>query len=260
MNLPATALSASASETAATHCVVADAAVVLTVEGALHLAEEATLVVADLHLEKGSAFAARGQMLPPYDTSATLRRLAALVARLAPRRVVALGDSFHDRRAAERLGEADRSLLGQLVAGCEWIWIAGNHDPLPPAALGGHAAREVTLGPLTFRHEPRPGRAPGEVAGHLHPSARVVGRGGGSVRRRCFIANRERLVMPAFGALAGGLDVLDDAFRPLFHGAPFHAFMLGEAVHKVAAHRLAGEARGGHIQVARRPVRRPAAR
>ncbi|MCX5478414.1 ligase-associated DNA damage response endonuclease PdeM [Kaistia geumhonensis] len=238
---------------------IADVAVALTVEGALHIAEEATLVVADLHLEKGSAFAARGQMLPPYDTVATLRRLAALVGRLAPRRVVALGDSFHDRRAAERLGEADRALLGQLVAGCEWIWIAGNHDPLPPAALGGHAERELVVGSLTFRHEPRAGRAPGEVAGHLHPSARVVGRGG-SVRRRCFIANRERLVMPAFGALAGGLDVLDDAFRPLFHGAPFHAFMLGEAVHKVAGHRLAGEARGGYLQVARRVVRRPAAR
>ncbi len=107
MNPPATALSAPDSETSTTHCVVADITVALTVEGALHLEEEATLVVADLHLEKGSAFAARGQMLPPYDTSATLRRLAAVIARLAPRRVVALGDSFHDRRAAERLGEAE---------------------------------------------------------------------------------------------------------------------------------------------------------
>ena len=229
----------------------------LTVEGALHLPAVATLVVADLHLEKGSAFAARGQFLPPYDTGATLARLAGVIARLAPARVIALGDSFHDHAAAARLASADRERLATLVAGREWIWIAGNHDPLPPAGLGGRAMAEWALGPLTFRHEPRAGRSAGEVAGHLHPSARVAG-GGRAVRRRCFVADRERLVMPAFGALTGGLDVLDTAFRPLFPSGGFHAFMLGEAVHPVAGHRLVGER--PTRAVATRRLRSPAAR
>lgn len=212
----------------------------LTVEGGLYLPDQATLVVADLHIEKGSYFAARGQMLPPYDTAATLKRLATLVRRLAPARVIALGDSFHDRGADARLGEADRAVLAGLTASAEWIWIAGNHDPEPPRDLGGWATHELAIGPLSFRHAPRPGRALGEIAGHLHPSARVAGRGR-SVRRRCFVANAERLVMPAFGALAGGLNVLDEAFRPLFDGRAFHAFMLGETVHAVAGRRLVGE-------------------
>jgi len=216
----------------------------LTVEGGLHLAEASTLVVADLHLEKGSAFAARGQMLPPYDTVATLKRLAALVRRLKPARVIALGDSFHDRGAGGRLGEDDRAALTALTEATEWIWVAGNHDPEPPRGLGGWATSELSIGPLTFRHAPRPGRATGEIAGHLHPSARVVGRGR-SVRRRCFAANGERLVMPAFGALAGGLNVLDAAFHPLFEGRAFHAFMLGTDVHPIAGRKLVGEARTG---------------
>lgn len=213
--------------------------VALTAEGALHLPAFATLVVADLHLEKGSAYAARGQFLPPYDTAATLARLARVIARLAPLRVIALGDSFHDDGGPARLTEADRARLAALVDGREWIWIAGNHDPTPPIGIGGDAAAEWRLGPLTFRHEPQPGHAAGEVAGHLHPCARVVG-SGRAVRRRCFAADRERLVMPAFGALTGGLDVLDGAFRNLFPAGGFHAFMLGETVHAVSVHRLAG--------------------
>jgi len=224
---------------AATLC-VAGVRLLPLAEGALWWAETRTLVVADLHLEKGSAFAARGQMLPPYDTAATLARLAGLVARLEPARAIALGDSFHDIHAGARLGEADRALLRALTGNAEWIWIAGNHDPLPPRDLGGWATSELSIGPLVFRHEPRPGPAPGEIAGHLHPSARIVGRGR-SIRRRCFASDTRRLVMPAFGALAGGLNVLDDAFRPLFDGKPFHAWMLGEAVHAVASRRLVGE-------------------
>jgi len=209
-------------------------------EGALYWPDEKTLVAADLHLEKGSAFAARGQMLPPYDTAATLARLEALLARIAPERVIALGDSFHDTRAGARMAEEHRARLLRLTGACEWIWIAGNHDPAPPAGVGGTARAELRLGPLTFRHEPRPGTLPGEIAGHLHPAARIVGRGR-SIRRRCFASDQRRLVMPAFGALAGGLNVLDEAFRPLFSGRAFHAFMLGEAVHAIAGRRLVGE-------------------
>ncbi|MCX5497829.1 ligase-associated DNA damage response endonuclease PdeM [Kaistia dalseonensis] len=220
-------------------CTVASVPLALLAEGALWWAEERTLVVADLHLEKGSAFAARGQMLPPYDTIATLKRLAALVARMKPERVIALGDSFHDMRGSGRMSATDHGALATLTRAAEWIWIAGNHDPEPPKDLGGRAMQELTIGPIIFRHEPRPGTAPGEIAGHLHPSARIVGRGR-SIRRRCFASDGRRLVMPAFGALAGGLNVLDEAFRPLFSGRAFHAFMLGESVHPVAGRRLVG--------------------
>lgn len=209
-------------------------------DGALLWAGQGTLIVSDLHLEKGSAFAARGQMLPPYDTAATLGRLAELIARHRPARVIALGDSFHDRGAGIRMADADRARLAELTGAAEWIWIAGNHDPAPPRDVGGIALDTFRLGPLTFRHEPLAGAPPGEIAGHLHPAARLVGRGR-SIRRRCFVADARRLVMPAFGALAGGLNVLDEAFRPLFSGRAFHAFMLGEAVHAVAGRRLVAE-------------------
>jgi len=225
-------------ETARAGLSVASVPLVPLVEGALWWPEERTLVVADLHLEKGSSFARRGQMLPPYDTMATLQRLGGTLARLSPSRVIALGDSFHDRAGGDRLNEADRASLRAMTAATEWIWIAGNHDPDPPRDLGGRATRELSIGPLTFRHEPQPGSRTGEIAGHLHPSARIVGRGR-SIRRRCFAADGQRLILPAFGALAGGLNVLDAAFRPLFDGRAFHAWVLGDTVHAIAGQRLA---------------------
>jgi len=228
----------SLTETATAGLSVVSVPLVPLVEGALWWPDERTLVVSDLHLEKGSSFARRGQMLPPYDTRATLARLATAISRLAPARIIALGDSFHDREGAGRLGEADRTALRELTAATEWIWIAGNHDPEPPRDLGGWSTHELAIGPLTFRHEPRPGAQPGEIAGHLHPAARLVGRGR-SIRRRCFASDGNRLVMPAFGALAGGLNVLDAAFRPLFEGTAFHAWMLGETIHAIAGRRLA---------------------
>jgi DNA ligase-associated metallophosphoesterase len=194
--------------------------------GALWWADERLLVVADLHLEKGSSFARRGQMLPPYDTPETLIRLARLVARFDPRILVALGDSFHDDGGAARMSPRDRTTLAALQAGREWIWVAGNHDPAPHHLFGSPVAT-FALGPLLFRHQPAPDAARGEIAGHLHPSARVLGRGR-SVRRRCFVGNGHRLVLPAFGAYAGGLNVLDRAFAGLFAAPTFRAFMLGE--------------------------------
>ena len=206
--------------------------------GALWWAAERMLIAADLHLEKGSAYAARGQMLPPYDTHATLTRLEGACERLKPRTVVLLGDTFHDRNAEERLADDARARLIRLVAAVEnWTWILGNHDPAPPQGLGGRVAEEIYLGPLVLRHEPQARPSAGEIAGHLHPAARVSVRGR-SIRRRCFVTDGERLVMPAFGAYAGGLDVFDPALRDLF--APqFHAFMLGKgAVHAITSKRL----------------------
>ena len=205
---------------------IAGASFTADASGALYLEAESLIVVADLHLEKGSSYARRRVLLPPYDTAATLAHLARVIGRYNPRRVIALGDSFHDRDAAARMGEADRAALGALQAGRDWIWIAGNHDPAPPASLAGEAQDEIRIGPITFRHEPRVGAGQGEIAGHLHPVARVV-TPRGSLRRRCFASDGERCVMPAFGAYAGGLNLRDIAFAPLFpHRAP-RAHVLG---------------------------------
>jgi DNA ligase-associated metallophosphoesterase len=196
-------------------------------EGALWWDHERLLVVSDLHLEKGSAFARRGRLLPPYDTTETLLRLSDLIARLAPKTVVALGDSFHDDGGPARMSPRDRVTLAALQVGRDWVWVAGNHDREPPAGLAGDHVEALALGPLTLRHEPRPAPAQGEVAGHLHPCARVIGRGR-SVRRPCFAGDGYRLILPAFGAYAGGLDVLDRAFTGLFAAATFRAYMLGD--------------------------------
>jgi hypothetical protein len=195
------------------------------VSGALYLPEERMLVVADLHLEKSSSFARRGMLLPPYDTALTLARLAAAIARLAPRVVVALGDSFHDGEAHRRLRPGDAAALALTMAGRDWIWIAGNHDPAP-SGIGGDVVDALATGDLVLRHEPRRGAAAGEIAGHLHPTARVRG-ASGSARARCFVTCGSRLVMPAFGALAGGLDLDHPAFAPVFSTRPVVAHVLG---------------------------------
>jgi DNA ligase-associated metallophosphoesterase len=194
--------------------------------GALYWPEQSLLVVSDLHLEKGSSFAARGQLLPPYDSAVTLARLTHLIARYAPRCVVALGDSFHDGGGPARLGDEDRDNLTAMQRGRDWIWITGNHDPRPAGGIGGLFHETFTLGALTFRH--LPSGASGEIAGHLHPVARISQRGR-SIRRRCFAADSTRLVMPAFGAFTGGLNVRDAAFADLFGTPSFTAHMLGDS-------------------------------
>ncbi|HEX2257551.1 MAG TPA: ligase-associated DNA damage response endonuclease PdeM [Afifellaceae bacterium] len=205
---------------------LAGAEAVLDPAGALWLPASRALVVADLHLEKASSFARRRVFLPPYDSLATLARLGEVIERRAPSIVVCLGDSLHDVDGADRLGAAARTRLAALQEGRTWVWMAGNHDPAPPAALGGEAADILTLDGLTFRHEPSPGPAKGEVAGHLHPAARLC-RNGASLRRRAFALGGERLIMPAFGALAGGLNILDEAFAGLFPAGGLTAFLLG---------------------------------
>jgi uncharacterized protein len=195
--------------------------------GALYWPEERLLVVADLHLEKGSAFAKRGVLLPPYDTTTTLARLAHLIERYAPRLVIALGDSFHDGGGPSRMADADRVALTGQQRGRDWLWIAGNHDPKLAGGVGGDCAGVLAVGPLTFRHEPSTDFADGEIAGHLHPLARLTQRGC-VVRRRCFAGDGRRLVMPAFGAFAGGLNVRDRTILSLFGTLAFTAHMLGE--------------------------------
>lgn len=194
--------------------------------GVLYWPEERMLIVADLHFEKGSSFAARRRMLlPPYDTMATLAALSQVVARYAPRTIVALGDSFHDGDGPSRLADCDRETLATLQKGRQWIWIAGNHDPDPSEQVGGTYAQMLGVGPLTFRHIPE--GSDGEIAGHLHPSARINVRGR-SIVRRCFAADEKRIVMPAFGAYTGGLSIRDRAFGAVFGAFDFTAHMLGQ--------------------------------
>lgn len=204
---------------------IAGASLVADPEGALYWPDEGMLAVADLHLEKGSSYAERGVLLPPYDSAATLARLARLIAHYAPRLVVALGDSFHDGGGPARLADADRAALRALQRGRDFIWIAGNHDPDPADGIGGDFADLIGIGALTFRHEPTE-TGLGEIAGHLHPAARIARRGR-SVRRRCFVGDGNRLVMPAFGVYAGGLNVRDRAFAAFFGTLDFTAHLLG---------------------------------
>jgi len=194
--------------------------------GAVYWPEQGVLAVADLHLEKGSSFAARGVLLPPYDSATTLTQLTPLIAGYAPRCVLALGDSFHDGEGPARLGHNDRDQLRALQRGREWIWIAGNHDPEPALNVGGVFRSALTVGALTFRHEPT--GAAGEVAGHLHPVGRVAHRGR-AVSRRCFAADKTRMVMPAFGAFTGGLNIRNAAFCDLFGTLAFTAHLLGDS-------------------------------
>jgi len=210
---------------------------VLDPSGAVWWPAGKTLVFADLHFEKGSAFARGGQLLPPYDTRATIRRIAAVVARRQPQRVIALGDSFHDAGAAERLDAYECAALKALCGDLEWLWVEGNHDPEPPAWLGGTITGEAAIGGLVFRHVPGAGFSPGEVAGHLHPVARIHRRGM-SLRRRCFVTDGTRLLLPAFGAYAGGLDVTDAAVVSRFAGG-LVVYALGkERVYVVAGQAL----------------------
>lgn len=204
-------------------------------EAAMWWAAERTLIVSDLHFEKGSSYARRGQMLPPYDTSATLTRIEALVARWRPGTIISLGDSFHDRSAELRLSERDTARICALTAEHDWVWVEGNHDPDPPAHLGGRAEKTLHIGALTFRHEPTGQR--GEIAGHLHPVAKVSGRGR-SVRRKAFVTDGDALVLPSLGAFTGGLNVLDPAFASLFDEGSL-VFVAGEErVHGISRKRL----------------------
>ncbi len=213
--------------------------------GALYWHGERTLLVADLHLEKGSSYAVRGTLLPPYDTRETLARLAEAIERYDPARVIALGDSFQDAGGANRIGADDLDRLEALQADREWIWIAGNHDPVIASRAGGRVCREARLGGLGLGHEPAAEPVTHEIAGHLHPAAKLC-MYGTTIRRPCFVGNGRRVVMPAFGAFTGGLNVLDAAFRPLF-GADLRSggmavWVLGEqGLYPVAADLLSAD-------------------
>lgn len=195
--------------------------------GALFLTSDRILIVADLHLEKGSSLAKRRRtFLPPYDTRATLARLHEVIGRRRPRTVIALGDTWHDNFGPERLDEDDNRQFSSLLDLAEFMFIGGNHDH-QLRQQGRHSiVNELVLGNLLLRHEPNIG-ARFEIAGHLHPAAKIKGRGR-ALRRRCFVASENRIILPAFGAYTGGLNVCDNVFAPLFPDQDFIVHLLGE--------------------------------
>ena len=176
-----------------------------TAEGALFWPARNALLVADLHLEKASWFARLGQFLPPYDSHATLTALAEEAERSGASRLYCLGDSFHDAFGCDRLPANARALLTGLTGKLDWTWIVGNHDPGFADHCGGRIAEEVELGGIILRHEAVAGETRPEISGHFHPKLRVHVRGR-QVSRRCFVVSASKIIMPAFGALTGGLD------------------------------------------------------
>ncbi len=193
--------------------------------GALYWPALEMLIVSDLHLEKGSSFARRGMLLPPFDTRATLDRLILLLRHWRPRVLLALGDSFHDEGGAGRLPAHEADRIGAIASGLRLIWVRGNHDPAPPEGLGGESVAVFEAGSLVFRHQAVARAAPGEISGHFHPKAAMPARAT-IVNRPCFVTDAHRLLMPAFGAYTGGLDVRDPAIARLFPRGG-RVFMLG---------------------------------
>ncbi len=193
--------------------------------GAVVWPAQRLMAVADLHLEKGSAAAAKGSLLPPWDSAATLDRLALLLRRHRPATTVLLGNSFHDREGAARLRPADRDRLAAMARATQLVWVLGNHDPAAPQGLPGMVAAELAIGGLVFRHQAVTG-AVHEVSGHFHPKASIPARGA-TVSRPCFVADARRLMLPALGAYTGGLDVHDPAIAGLFPRGG-RVFLLGQ--------------------------------
>ena len=176
-----------------------------TTDGALYWQAQQALLVADLHLEKASWFARLGQFLPPYDSHATLAALADNAERTGASRIFCLGDSFHDRFGCERLPANSRALLANLTGRFDWTWIVGNHDPGFADHCGGTIVDEVELCGILLRHEALGEEHRPEISGHFHPKLRLS-INGRRISRRCFVASESKLILPAFGALTGGLD------------------------------------------------------
>jgi uncharacterized protein len=177
--------------------------------GALFWPARKTLAVSDLHLGKSERLARRGgALLPPYETRATLEKLDRDLETTRAETVICLGDSFDDLAAANGIEESARLWLTRLMAGRDWTWITGNHDP-GPIEIGGTHRAELNLRPFTFRHIADPAEK-AEISGHYHPKARLAGQS-----KPCFLADAARMILPAYGVYTGGLRAHDVALTTL---------------------------------------------
>ena len=187
----------------------------LTTGRALYWPRERALLVADLHLEKASFYARHGQMLPPYDSRETLERRALAIRETGARRVFTLGDNFHDSAGAERLEPHAAGMLAALTRATDWVWITGNHDAAMEARAGGELAVELEVAGFVLRHQAKAGEMRPELSGHYHPRLQVTVRER-HIRRPCAVVSAGaegggRMILPAFGALTGGMDAADPA-------------------------------------------------
>ncbi|MBU1176183.1 MAG: ligase-associated DNA damage response endonuclease PdeM [Alphaproteobacteria bacterium] len=206
--------------------------------GALLWRAEMTLLVADLHFEKMASFAWRGQLLPPYDTGLTLLQLEADLGRTRAERVVALGDSFHREDGAAGMLAADRTRLDRLARQADWVWLSGNHDPLPHG-LAGMSRQDIEIAGITLAHIPERRPEP-LIAGHLHPAARVA-MNGRTMRAPCFVCDDRLMILPAYGSSTGSLNILSSAFQGLVRHDRMQVVMTGrDRVYPVSARRLVG--------------------
>ena len=185
--------------------------------GALWWPAQQTLFVADLHFEKASHFARKGWLLPPHATADTVANLIAAAEATGARRLVCLGDSFHDEGGPGRLQPETRRALMTMTRSLDWWWITGNHDQDAAAALGGRVMVEGRIGPLVLRHEADPADPTPELSGHFHPKL-VIRHRGRHITRRCIAHAATKLILPAYGAFTGGLDIADPAIRTALAG------------------------------------------
>jgi uncharacterized protein len=199
-------------------------------EKSLYWPDHKALIVADLHLEKGSWYAVRGQMLPPHDSLATLEAVSALITLTGAEQVWTLGDNFHDEIGLHRMTDKALSLLNDVTQKARWLWITGNHDEHLPSGIGGTVMQEAEIDGLILRHIAEPHETRPELSGHYHPKYRAVGKRG-RVTRPCFVRSQTKLILPAFGSLTGGLWADDDAVKAAFVGQQAQAFMaIGKAL------------------------------
>jgi uncharacterized protein len=207
--------------------------------GALFLPSENMLLVADLHLEQGASLARRGLHVPPYDTTITLTMLEHVIQNTKAKRLVLLGDSFHDDVAHHAVAPQDKARLRSITGHIDTIWISGNHDPVSHDKLGGICVDELAIGPLTLRHIPqRLRKGQMEIAGHLHPGASIIQRNM-HIRAKCFVADDKRIILPAFGSYTGAVNVLTSAFKGLLNPATTHSWMISKtAIHRFPYKRL----------------------
>lgn len=204
--------------------------------GALFWPAESLLLVADLHLEKGSAFARRGWLLPPHDSLDTLQTLVLAIGATGATRLVALGDSFDDHHGPSRMPEQAQALLASTMSKVDWLWVMGNHDGDSGASLGGNACTEMEIGGIALRHEAMDGADGPEISGHYHPKVSLVLRTGRRVARRCIALAPGRMVLPAYGAYAGGLSVDDPAFVAALGASPEAVVALADGLIRIPAH------------------------
>ncbi len=208
-------------------CLLAGMVAILDMSGALYFRDSQMLILADMHLEKATSGARRGLFLPPYDSKVTLDLLTRTAAKYEPTRIVFLGDSFHDTHAPSRLTDDSHTVLQSLASKSELTWITGNHDPEIPSTIAATCVSELSFDSLHFTHIPQRSVQAPQISGHLHPVATVQGRGR-TLRRRCFASDGTRMILPAFGAFTGGLNIKDKAFDGLFAPKQLIAHVIGD--------------------------------